>query len=119
MWIPNVNRRAFIKTAGGFLTLFLFLPSWVLAKRKKKKPKLIPESKSMAQFLKYRQNADAIKGSLRKDKSQYCWNCLYYRQMRKVDNQDAGTCQWLRGGYVTAQGWCTSWALKPNAKKPS
>ena len=51
-----------------------------------------------------------------KFKDQHCKNCAFYQKDKetKVSGKTAAPCQmpFATGKYVTAEGWCTSWAKK-------
>ena len=51
-----------------------------------------------------------------KFKDQHCKNCAFYQKDKetKVGGKTTAPCQmpFATGKYVTAEGWCTSWAKK-------
>jgi FtsP/CotA-like multicopper oxidase with cupredoxin domain len=101
------SRRQFLRRSAAALAALLVLPG-AKAQAADALPKLA-EDDPTAKGLKYAHDASKVPADTRKDSSQFCNNCRYFKGEA---NAASAPCDLFPGKAVDGKGWCTVWSKK-------
>ena len=110
---PRWSRRRFVAATAGGLAV---IPALNLLAEEGGLPQL-DESNPTAVAFGYKHEADAVdtarfpKRATDEGKTQFCDNCLHYKNAEEVDGW--GPCAIFPGVVVAAKGWCNVWVAQP------
>lgn len=125
-----MNRRSFFQTAALSIAVLAVLPTSVMAEERRRGgsaaaagPTLVDPKESGARAVNYVHLTSDIKDAALKTErtgvkfeAQNCANCVFYTKDKEttIAGKKAAPCQmpFAKDKYVTAQGWCSTWAKK-------